>query len=61
MRGEAAEVHYFRRDRLAVTMLPNHPVADDTCDLWLMPDETLSPQVLARRAAWLQSNRKRVG
>jgi hypothetical protein len=42
-------------------MLPNRQAAADTCDLWLRPEETLAPGVLARRAAWLQSNRKRVG
>ncbi len=61
MHGDASEVHFFRRDRLMSAMLPNRPAAADTCDLWLRPEETLAPGVLARRAAWLQSNRTRVG
>jgi predicted metalloprotease with PDZ domain len=61
MGSDAAEVHFFRRDRLMSAMLPNRQAAADTCDLWLRPEETLAPGVLARRAAWLQSNRKRVG
>ena len=61
MRGQSAEVHYFRRDRLAVTMLPCLQAAEDTCDLWLLPEDSLSHEVLARRMAWLQSNRNRVG
>ena len=57
MAGAPAPVHYFRRDRLASCMLPITEPAADTCDLWLLPPDNLSPQVLARRAAWLSSNR----
>lgn len=55
------ELHYFRRDRLAVTMLPNFPAANDTCDLCLLPDAGLGADVLARRTAWLRSSRARAG
>jgi predicted metalloprotease with PDZ domain len=61
MPAGGAELHYFRRDRLAVAMLSNRPAADDTCDLWLLPDAGLSGDVLARRTAWLRSSRKQVG
>jgi len=61
MSAEGTELHYFRRDRLAVALLPNMPAADDTCDLWLLPDSGLSADVLARRAAWLRSSQKQVG
>jgi len=57
MAGAPAPVHYFRRDRLASCMLPITPPSADTCDLWLLPQDGLSPRVLARRAAWLSSNR----
>lgn len=53
----AAEAHFFRRDRIAITMFQNRPPANDTCDLWLLPDEAASADALVRRAAWLQSNR----
>lgn len=59
MDGGAAEVHYFRRDRLYLTMLPIRPAAPDTCDLWLMPEDALDPVVLNRRAVWLSSSRAR--
>ena len=57
MAGEAAEVHYFRRDRLAVTHLVDVAPATDTCDLWLLPEASLDSEVLARRSAWLGSGR----
>jgi len=57
VRGEAIEVHYFRRDRLYKTMLPYRPASPDTCDLWLKPKAALSPDVANRRAAWLRSAR----
>jgi predicted metalloprotease with PDZ domain len=56
MNGEPADMHYFRRDRLAVTRLPTPAAPADTCDLWLLPAEELDSTVLARRAAWLRSN-----
>lgn len=56
MDGEPADVHYFRRDRLAVTRLPMLAAPADTCDLWLLPADKLDSTVLARRAAWLRSN-----
>jgi predicted metalloprotease with PDZ domain len=61
MPAEGVEVHYFRRDRLAVTMLPSFPSVDDTCDLWFLPDSDLSPDVVARRTAWLRSSREQAG
>ena len=61
MSAEGAELHYFRRDRLAVALLPNIPAADDTCDLWLLPESGLSADVLARRTAWLRSSQKQAG
>ncbi len=56
MNGEPADVHYFRRGRLAVTRLPMLAAPADTCDLWLLPADTLDSKVLARRAAWLRSS-----
>ena len=55
--GDPAEVHYFRRDRIAVTKLLPREAAADTCDLWLLSAETLSDEVLARRNSWFRSNR----
>ena len=55
--SDHVEVHYFRRGRLAVTRLPVVESAEDTCDLWLLPDDALAPEVLQRRGAWLRSNR----
>jgi len=57
LEGTATEVHFFRRDRLMVSMLESRPGPPDTCDLWLLPDAELDPQVRERRAAWLKSNR----
>ena len=54
--GEPADVHYFRRDRLAVTRLATQAAPADTCDLWLLAADELDSTVLARRAAWLRSN-----
>ena len=56
--GEPLQVHYFRRGRLAVVSLPIQPAADDTCDLWLLPDDEAGDAALALRNAWLQSNRE---
>ena len=56
MKGEEIELHYFRRDRLALTRLPQLPAAADTCDLWLLPEDDLQADVLARREAWLSSS-----
>ena len=56
MDGEAADVHYFRRDRLAVTQVPILAAPADTCDLWLLPADKLDSTVLARRTAWLCFN-----
>lgn len=61
MPAGGVEVHYFRRDRLAVTMLPNLPAAPDTCDLWLLPDSGLSTDILARRSRWLRSSHRLAG
>ena len=61
MDGGAAKVHYFRRDRLYVTMLPIRGAVLDTCDLWLMSEDVLDPVVVNRRAAWLRSSRTRAG
>jgi predicted metalloprotease with PDZ domain len=56
--GDRIEVTYFRRDLLASVSieLPDPPA--NTCDLWLLPDESLDQQVLQRRRNWLSSLRK---
>ena len=59
--GEATELHYFRRDRLALALLPSLPPAADTCDLWLLSADDLAADVLARRGSWLSSNAGRAG
>ena len=51
------EVHLFRRDRLQLATLPVMDAPSDTCVLKLLPDEQLTTEVLARRAAWLGSAR----
>jgi predicted metalloprotease with PDZ domain len=61
MRGEAIALHYFRRDRLARTLLPLLPAPADTCDLWLLPQDELEADVLVRRESWLRSNAGRIG
>ena len=56
-----AELHYFRRDRLARTLLPKVPAPADTCDLWLLPDDVLEADVLTRRQSWLSSCASKAG
>jgi hypothetical protein len=60
MQGEVATVHYFRRDRLMSCRLPTDSRLNDTCALWLLPDEEVAPDVLAWRNAWLATNRSSV-
>ncbi len=55
--GASAPIHFFRRDRLMTGHLPSCPAPADTCDVWLLPDGDLPAEVVARRAAWLRSNR----
>jgi predicted metalloprotease with PDZ domain len=59
MENETAAVHYFRRDRLATARLSNTTATADTCDLWLLAEDSLAPDVLARQSAWLSSSRER--
>jgi predicted metalloprotease with PDZ domain len=55
--GDSATVHFFRRNRIATTQLPILPAPADTCELWLLPDDTLEDALLERRTAWLSSSR----
>ena len=57
MAGSPAQVHYFRRDRLAACHVETRPPPADTCELWLLQGDALPAQAEARRAAWLRSNR----
>lgn len=47
------EVHAFRRDELRVYPVRPRPAPEDTCDLWLLPPEGLTPETLDRRKRWL--------
>jgi predicted metalloprotease with PDZ domain len=52
-----AQVYYFRRGLLRQSRIQVRPAAADTCDLWLMDDDQMSPIVAQARNAWLASNR----
>lgn len=58
--GASVMVHFFRRDRLRSTELPIVDPPADTCDLWLLAEEELLPQVLARRRAWSMAKQRPV-
>ena len=49
--GERVAIHAFRRDELIEATLVLGDAPPDTA--WLAPDESASPQALARRQAWL--------
>jgi predicted metalloprotease with PDZ domain len=49
-------VHAFRRDELMTFALRPRLASDDTCDLWLLPDEELSVEQIRRRQAWKRSS-----
>jgi predicted metalloprotease with PDZ domain len=53
--GDSSEVHYFRRGRLYTTRVQLIEAPTDTCELWLLPDESLESAVLERRRDWLAS------
>ena len=53
--AETVPVHFFRRDMLTAADLPIVQSAEDTCDLWLLAQESLSGPVAGRRASWLRS------
>lgn len=55
--GQTVRAHYFRRDRLTESLLPIREASDDTCDLWLLPEDVVGERVLARRTAWLRASR----
>jgi predicted metalloprotease with PDZ domain len=46
-------VHAFRGGELVVFEVDPAPAPQDTCELWLLPDDALSSAGLARRAQWL--------
>jgi predicted metalloprotease with PDZ domain len=48
-------VHYFRRDQLRETRLPLEPRPADACELWMVPEDRIEPEILARRRDWLAS------
>jgi predicted metalloprotease with PDZ domain len=48
-------VHYFRRGLLQQTTMRLRDAEPDTCELWLLPADATSAQVLARRERWLAS------
>lgn len=50
----SVELLAFRRDELMRFQLRPLPAPDDTCDLWLLPDDECTPAQLARRKRWLQ-------
>ena len=51
--GQPLRVHAFRGGELLVFDAAPAPAPEDTCELWLLPDDALSPTELARRAQWL--------
>lgn len=52
----AVTVHAFRRDELMTFALSPRLASDDTCDLWLLPEEELSVAQIRRRQAWKRSS-----
>lgn len=46
-------VHALRRDELLTFDLTPQPAPDDTCDLWFIEEQVLTPLQRARRRAWL--------
>ncbi|MCB1775419.1 MAG: M61 family metallopeptidase, partial [Gammaproteobacteria bacterium] len=56
--SDEVEVHYFRRGRLYATTVQIVDAPQDTCELWLLPDDTLAAPLLARRRAWLASSQR---
>ena len=59
--GSEAQLSYFRRDRLKQTALPIRPADNDTCDLYLIDESSLLPEVKQRRENWLRSSTRRPG
>jgi predicted metalloprotease with PDZ domain len=52
--AEPVEVLAFRRDELMRFQLQARWAPNDTCDLWLLPAENVSPAQLQRRRHWLK-------
>lgn len=53
--GESRTVYLFRRDELMRVELTPRPAPADTCDLWLLADDEVTPEVVQRRHRWLSS------
>ena len=56
---ESVEIHYFHRDRLNCAQMPVRQAPNDTCDLWRLSGDKVSPEAFARRTSWLRSNQGR--
>ena len=53
-RDAPVEVLAFRRDELMRFQVEAQPAPADTCDLWLLPEESCTTGQLRRRAQWLK-------
>jgi predicted metalloprotease with PDZ domain len=56
--GECVEISFFHRDLLRHAQLVLQSDGENTCDLYWLDEATLSPEVLARKCAWLSSSQQ---